>query len=76
MYARSITTVLAVVLCGGAALADCKCRNVGVYYTQGQTACVMGRLARCGMSQNVPNWEPLGTPCPTASVRVPAKPAG
>lgn len=50
---------------------NCQCRNRGVMFKLGQTAClrVDGRtyLARCEMKLNVSSWTETGESCPVTS---------
>ncbi len=45
---------------------DCKCMANQRIYEQGQTACIKGRLARCGMALNNSSWIFLASSCPEA----------
>jgi hypothetical protein len=42
---------------------DCQCRAGGQTYSQGQTACVFGKLSRCSMNQNVASWKVISGTC-------------
>jgi hypothetical protein len=47
---------------------DCKCRAMGVMFEQGQMACIMGKLAKCEMNENVPAWRKIADICPLAAL--------
>jgi len=48
---------------------DCKCRFFGNTYEQGETVCMRGRIAQCGMYLNNSSWQKLAEMCP--QVRAP-----
>ncbi len=52
----------------------CTCRADGRNFSQGQIACIRGKLARCDMNLNNPTWKVIANTCPevlrTDSLRV------
>jgi hypothetical protein len=63
---RICAAVIVLLAVAPAQARNCKCRAMGVNYEQGQIACIMGKLARCEMSQNVPTWKLIANTCPIA----------
>jgi hypothetical protein len=47
---------------------DCRCRANGRYYLEGETACVMGHMARCSMFLNTTSWTMLPESCPQSQL--------
>jgi hypothetical protein len=45
---------------------DCQCRYFGQSYAQGETVCMRGKIAQCGMYLNNSSWKSLGDVCPQA----------
>jgi hypothetical protein len=69
-----LTTGLAAEAQAGSA---CTCRADGRNFSQGQIACIRGKLARCDMNLNNPTWKIVANTCPearrTESLRLLAK---
>jgi hypothetical protein len=63
---RICIAVIVLLAASPAGAHNCKCRAMGVNYEQGQIACILGKLARCEMSQNVPTWTQIANTCPIA----------
>ena len=49
----------------------CTCRYQGYDYQQGETVCIKGRLARCGMVLNNTSWAITEESCPAISQATP-----
>jgi len=45
---------------------DCQCRYFGATYRQGETVCMRGKIAQCGMYLNNSSWKELADACPLA----------
>ena len=58
---------------GEATAHQCACRANGHEYGQGEVACILGKLARCGMNLNNSSWKVIADMCPEASLRQPRK---
>lgn len=43
---------------------DCHCRFSGQTYKQGETVCMRGKIAQCGMYLNNSSWNVLADACP------------
>lgn len=54
---------------------QCSCRANGRDYEQGQTACIRGKLALCGMQLNNSSWKITTEPCPESRLPVPFAPS-
>ena len=73
---NGVTTTFILLLTGAVSLVaeaqagTCSCRANGRDYEQGQTACIRGQLALCGMQLNNSSWKISAEPCPEASLRL------
>jgi hypothetical protein len=56
----------AVAAASAAAAHDCHCRFSGSTYEQGETVCMRGKVARCGMYLNNSSWRVVADACPQA----------
>jgi hypothetical protein len=61
--------LLSIVLVAGLAAetqagSNCTCRANGRIFSQGQIACVRGKLARCDMNLNNSTWKIIANTCP------------
>ena len=61
---KAILGIAFLLLAGGNAQSDCKCRAAGRYFVQDQVICIKGKLARCGMSLNNSSWTITAESCP------------
>lgn len=53
---------------------ECYCRVDGRAYFIGESACIRGRIATCGMYLNNTSWDVTDSPCPISRLS-PADPA-
>ena len=65
MKRKLILAVLA--LAGPAGAHDCQCRFSGQTYNQGDTVCMRGQVAQCGMYLNNSSWKVVADACPQAA---------
>jgi hypothetical protein len=54
----------AVALAATAGAHDCQCRFSGQTYQQGDTVCMRGKVAQCGMYLNNSSWNVVADACP------------
>lgn len=52
---------------------ECYCRVDGRAYLIGESACIRGRIATCGMYLNNTSWDVTDSPCPISNLN-PADP--
>lgn len=70
---KTILGMTLLLLIGGDALADCRCRAAGQYFVHDQVICMQGKLARCGMSLNNSSWTIIAEACPQSMLPAPPK---